>query len=267
MQVQGKTGMYEVTNEACTCPDYIYRQEQIGGSCKHMKKLFIINKIYKKFKTMKEATTYIHSLSNPSKMATCGYSISALECNVGGLLYNVKGSVCEHCYARKGHYIFPVVKNAHEKRLNKINNEPLWVDAMIHIINNKKRNKKNIDKFRWHDSGDLQSDKHLDMICEIARNTPNVNHWLPTKETTVVSGYIKTHEIPPNLNIRISATMIDGKPKDIKGTTTSIVISKEMMGKNDMDCPIYADDSHGKSCGDCEECYKKTVKNVNYLEH
>lgn len=232
-----------------------------------MIQIFKMGRIYKKFSTMKEAITYVHSLSNPSKMATCGYSISALECNVGGLLFNVKGSVCEHCYARKGHYIFPVVKNAHEKRLNKINNEPLWVDAMIYIINNKKRGGQKLNKFRWHDSGDLQSEKHLSMICEIARETPYVKHWLPSKETTVIRKYMETHDVPSNLNIRISASMINGKPIQIKGTTTSIVISKEMMGKNDMDCPIYADDSHGKSCGDCEECYKKTVKNVNYLEH
>ena len=232
-----------------------------------MSQIFQIRKIHKNFKTMKEATKYIHSLSNPSKMETCGYSISALDCNVGGLLFNVKGSVCEHCYARKGHYVFPVVKNAHEKRLSKIILEPLWVDAMIYIINNKKRGGQKLNKFRWHDSGDLQNERHLSMICEIARETPYVKHWLPSKETTVIRKYMETHDVPSNLNIRISASMINGKPKDIKGTTTSIVISKEMMGKNNMDCPIYADDSHGKSCGDCEACYDKTVKNVNYLEH
>jgi hypothetical protein len=61
--------------------------------------------------------------------------------------------------------------------------------------------------------------------------------------------------------------MINGDATYVDGCTTSIVINKEMMGKNDMDCPIYADDSHGKSCGDCEACYDKTVKNVNYLVH
>ena len=232
-----------------------------------MSQIFVMDRVYKKFKTMKEATTYVHSLSKPSKMSTCGYSISALECNVGGLLFNIKGSVCSDCYARKGHYIFPTVKNAHEKRLEKIKNEPLWVDAMIYIINNKKRGGHKLDKFRWHDSGDLQNDKHLDMICEIARNTPNVKHWLPTKETTIIRNYIKTHDIPDNLNIRISATMINGKPKEIKGTTTSIVITKDMLGKNNIDCPIYADDKHGKSCGSCTLCYDTGVKNVNYLRH
>ena len=216
---------------------------------------------------MKEATTYVHSLSNPSKMDTCGYSISALDCNMGGLLFNVKGSVCENCYARKGRYVFESCQNALNKRLDKIKNEPLWVDAMIYLINNKKRNGKKLSKFRWHDSGDIQDEKHLSMICEIARNTPTVKHWLPTKETIIVKDYLDTHDIPSNLNIRISAFMVDGKPIQIKGTTTSVVITKKMLGKNDTDCPIYADDKHGKTCGSCTLCYDKTVGNVNYLNH
>ena len=37
--VHGTKGDYVVTEESCTCPDYIYRQKDIGGKCKHMRNL------------------------------------------------------------------------------------------------------------------------------------------------------------------------------------------------------------------------------------
>ena len=135
--------------------------------------IFKMDRIYKKFSTMKEATTYVHSLSNPSKMDTCGYSISALDCNMGGLLFNVKGSVCENCYARKGRYVFESCQNALNKRLDKIKNEPLWVDAMIYIMKNQK-SVVSSGVFRWHDSGDIQGLEHLDKIVRIAIATPDI---------------------------------------------------------------------------------------------
>lgn len=241
-----------------------YGKRDIKGK---LPRIFVMEKQYKQFKYIKDALPYVHSLSEPSKMDSCGYSISALSCKMGGMLNVLSNSVCSKCYARKGRYIFESCQQALVKRLDKIKNEPLWVDAMIHIINNKKRKGKKLDKFRWHDSGDIQDERHLDMICEIARNTPNVKHWLPTKETIIVREYLKTHKIPKNLNIRVSAFYINGKAMKIKGTTTSRVLTKDMLGKSKFDCPIYANPSHGKTCGDCTMCYDRNIKNVNYLEH
>jgi len=34
--VHGTKGDYIVTEDSCTCPDYIYKKKDIGGSCKHM---------------------------------------------------------------------------------------------------------------------------------------------------------------------------------------------------------------------------------------
>jgi hypothetical protein len=188
---------------------------------------------------------------------------------MGGILFMLKDTVCADCYARKGRYIFPDVQHALDMRLDKINNNPLWVDAMIYLISNKKRNGKPLSRFRWHDSGDIQSEHHLNMICEVAQATPNVNHWLPTKEVAIVRNYIKTHKIPKNLNVRISAYKINGKPIKLKGTTTSMVVSKigKDKRKSNTDCPIYADDSHGKTCGSCYACYDRLITNVTYLKH
>tara|TARA_R110002051_G_scaffold13951_2_gene45887 strand:- start:852 stop:1604 length:753 start_codon:yes stop_codon:yes gene_type:complete len=231
-------------------------------------RIFEMKRVYHDFKTIKNALKHTHSLSNPSKLETYGYSISALECKIGGKLHEIKGSVCEFCYARKGHYVFKVVKNAHKIRLNKINNDSLWVDAIIFILNRKKLKGEKLDIFRWHDSGDIQSPEHLSKIAEIAEQTPQIKHWLPTKESVVVREWIKTHDIPDNLNIRISASMVNGDPVHINGCTTSIVVTKDMLGKmSGIDCPIYSDSNHGKTCGDCRACYDDTVDNINYQAH
>jgi len=235
--------------------------------------IFEMKRIYKKFDTMLSAQAHVHSLSNPSKMATYGYSISALECKMGAILHELDDMVCSDCYARKGRYIFPDVQNALNKRLSHIKNDPLWVDAMIYILNKKRKDKKKLSLFRWHDSGDIQSEEHLDKICEIARATPNIKHWLPTKEIVMVRNYSKTHIFPENLNVRISAFKINGKAVKIDGTTTSVTATKVGVNKDESnhDCPIYADKlhvhEHGKSCGDCTACYNRLITNVTYLKH
>ncbi len=63
---------------------------------------------------------------------------------------------------------------------------------------------------RWHDSGDLQSVEHLEKIIEVCRRTPQIQHWLPTRELAILRAC--RERIPANLTIRVSATMIDGLP-------------------------------------------------------
>jgi len=242
-----------------------YGKRDIKGK---LPKIFEMKKIYHQFKSMKDAQLHIRSLSNPSKMNTYGYSISAHECNVGGKLSKIEGSVCFLCYAKKGRYVFETVQKCMAMRLDLITNDPLWVDAMVFILNRKRYKGKKLDIFRWHDSGDLQSLEHLSKIAEIAEQTPQIKHWLPTKESPLVREWIKTHDIPENLNIRISASMINGDVTTVDGCTTSIVVTKDMMGTMEgTDCPVYADPNHGKGCGDCKACYLKTVTNINYQEH
>ena len=228
-----------------------------------------MNKIYKSFESIKQALPYIISLSNPSKMETYGYSTSAYKCKQGSILNKIEGTVCHNCYARKGRYIFVSCQECLDKRLDKIQNEPYWVDAMIYILNHKKRKGKPLELFRWHDSGDLNSMDHLNKIIEIAKKTPNIIHWLPTKELGLIQEYVKTKQpIPKNLNIRISAFNINGEPAKIKNTTTSVVITKDNLGKTEgLDCPVYADPLHGKSCGSCTACYDINIKRINYVKH
>ena len=188
------------------------------------------------------------TLSKPSKMPGWSYGIPAKECKVGSKLAKIPGTVCHGCYALKGCYVFPVVQAAQYKRLAAIDN-PLWVKAMAAQIL-RRRSK----YFRWHDSGDLQSLKHLAKFFAVARLTPDVNHWLPTREAWV-KPYIA--RAPKNLVIRFSMPMIDQPAAESWPHTSTVVTT----GRT---CPAP---DQNNTCGDCRACWDPNVKNVAYGKH
>jgi len=196
----------------------------------------------------KEAWALVGGLSKPSKMPGWSIGIPAKECNTGSKLVNVKGSVCEGCYALKGCYVFAVVQKAQYKRLEAIQH-PDWVQAMATLINSKKP-----DVFRWHDSGDVQDVQHLEKIFEVCRLTPNKRHWMPTREAWIKD---HMHKAPANLVVRFSSPMVDQGP--VKSwPNTSTVSTKSRT------CP--APDNNNE-CGSCRACWDPLVKNIEYGKH
>ena len=196
----------------------------------------------------KEAWTLVGGLSKPSKMPGWSIGIPAKECNTGSKLVNVKGSVCEGCYALKGCYVFAVVQKAQYKRLEAIQH-PDWVLAMATLINSKKP-----DVFRWHDSGDVQDIQHLEKIFEVCRATPSKRHWMPTREAWIKD---HMHKAPANLVVRFSSPMVDQGP--VKSwANTSTVSTKSRT------CP--APDNNNE-CGSCRACWDPLVKNIEYGKH
>ena len=206
--------------------------------------------------TVKELNDAVGRLSNPSKMPGYAWSISAELCNVGGRLQNVEGSTCSGCYALKGRYAFPGTQNAMQRRLNIMLADPMkWAESMAAIINRRGQ-----PEFRWHDSGDLQSQAHLEAIIRVAELTPDVQHWLPTREYDLV----KAVKFPPNLTVRVSAHMIDGPAPDL-GLPTSTVRSKNGdVPDGAHKCPAPQQDNE---CGDCRACWDPNVQEVNYGQH
>ena len=145
------------------------------------------------------------TLSKPSKMPGWAYGIPAKECKVGSKLAKIPGTVCHGCYALKGCYVFPNVQAAQYKRLKAID-DPRWTQAMAaQILRHKSK------WFRWHDSGDIQSLDHLKKIFAVCLLTPDVNHWMPTREAGILA-QVTLEEVPTNLIIRLSATKVDGSP-------------------------------------------------------
>ena len=212
------------------------------------------------FNTVKEAWSEVGGLSKPSKMPSFGYSLSAFKCKVGSKLRKVLMSTCADCYALKGRYTFPNVQEALDRRMDKLMNNPKWVDAMVFLILHYCTKTKVL---RWHDSGDLQSVQHLVKIVNIAKRTPNVRHWLPTREVSIVQEYKKLFgDFPSNLVVRISATMINGLPHKFHKHSSTVVTNEDLVV--DKMCPSS---KQGNKCLDCRMCWDSNVKDVAYLQH
>ena len=208
---------------------------------------------------IKQLEKKIGTLSNPKKMPSYAWGISAKKCVTGSKLAEIKGTICNKCYALGGHYLFPVVINAHKKRLDAVK-LPEWVDYMAELLTLKY---KKLDKsrlfHRWFDSGDLQSYEHLMKIFEVCELTPHINYWLATREYKIISK-IKYKDIPKNLVVRASGIKIDGQPPKF-WKWTSTVHTKKSIGR---ECPAYKQDGE---CGSCRSCWSRSVKQVSYKEH
>ncbi len=194
------------------------------------------------------------TLSKPSKMPGYAYGIPAAACHTGSKLRKVKGSTCSHCYALKGNYRFSNVLASQQRRLDAITS-PEWVPQMVSMIT-----KTDTRHFRWHDSGDIQSVAHLASIVAVVKATPDVKHWLPTREYAMVTDYLFEHgSFPENLNVRLSAHMVGKLLEPSAGLTSSSVGTK-----SGHDCPAR---NQGNECGECRACWSRDVKNVDYPLH
>ena len=193
----------------------------------------------------KEAERITGGLSAPGKMPEGSYNIPASACQTGQILTKVKDTPCEGCYALKGRYRFPNVKNPLARRLESLT-DPRWVEAMTTLVKKKKH-------FRWHDSGDIQSVDHLKKIFEVCKNTPATSHWLPTQERQ----YLPLGSYPANLVIRLSNAKNNTKPGQAWSHWSTVVDSGG-------DCPAS---KQGNVCGSCRRCWSRDVKHVTYPKH
>ena len=212
------------------------------------------------FTTLKRAEEEVGGLSSPSKMVVPSTGFNTDTCITGSKLKKCEGSVCSDCYADKGFAkVFEYnVRPARTRRLEAIKNNG-WVDAWVYILNNKKIYQTH-KIMRWHDSGDLQSEEHLANIVEVARRTPNITHWMPTKEA-----FVKwSDNYPKNLIIRLSGSFVDGNAP--KFTHTSTVTTNQ----DEVTCLASLPKTNAlwhDGCGECRKCWDSSIQNICYYSH
>jgi hypothetical protein len=199
----------------------------------------------------KEATQITGGLSAPNKMPGPSINLPATQCITGSKLVKVQGSTCSGCYALKGRYRFPNVKEAMQRRLDKLH-DPRWVEAMITLIDKQ-------PVFRWHDSGDIQSVQHLKNIFEVCKRTPETLHWLPTREARFLK-LMDPEVVPKNLKIVLSDHMNDQTTPPSWWPYTSGVTTDHTQ----VTCPAS---SQGNKCRDCRKCWDRNVSRVIYGKH
>lgn len=211
--------------------------------------------------TKTAAAAIVGGLSSPGKMPEPGYGLSAFDCQTGARLRLVPGSTCADCYACKDKYVWPGAKAAHARRLATVaaaladdRARKLWVRAMATLL-------RDVPHFRWHDSGDLQSTEHFELIVDVCRATPGTQHWLPTREPRYVKR--SRRRVPRNLTVRVSAPMVDG-PAPGGFPCTSTVHARLEPAPGSHVCPAP---QQGGKCADCRACWDRRVRNVSYLAH
>jgi len=211
------------------------------------------------------------SLGFPAKMPGTSYGIPATACRTGSKLAIQAGTTCSSCYALgRGNYRYPSVISGQARRLAALDDLPRWVAAMVrmlrkaHGLDGAKPHPRVADLgwHRWHDSGDIQSVAHLSAICDIATATPEIRHWLPTREAQMLAAFRRNGGIvPDNLTVRLSATMIDGTAPRAWPITSTVHAATAPDGHI---CPAP---TQGNQCGACRACWSQDVSNVSYHQH
>lgn len=194
-------------------------------------------------------------LSNVSKMPGKSISLDAFECKTGSKLAEIEGSVCFDCYARKGMYRMPNVRNKMVERMaffNAIDFVPRMVDELDRTRD---------PHFRWFDSGDVQNIRMALNIIDVIKATPNKKHWIPTKERKIWLEALKIQPLPDNAVLRFSATMVDAAPPEAWKQSSMVIKDAAPVGH---ECPAP---KQGGKCGECRACWSHDVKTITYHKH
>ena len=189
--------------------------------------------------------------SYPSKMDCPAWGLPIEHCKTGMKLASKEGTVCNNCYAGKNLFLFRATQ-AKLRRAYEGMFEHLWTPSMVQQLNWYCK-----ERFRWFHSGDINGVNHLRNIIRVCMETPQIMHWLPTREREFVLAC--KDEIPDNLTIRASGARVDGPPPTWWAQTSTVTLFNAS-------CPSSVE---GGSCSDhdCSDCWDRTVKNVSYELH
>lgn len=227
--------------------------------------------------TLKSAEAFGKIGTRNSKMPGTAFALPPSKCQIGAKLANVPGSVCHGCYAVKSERMYTSARVGWNANFEKAKifishnsaDRDVWATAIaFQIEHHAKRFGEN--HHRWFDAGDLQSADMLRAIVRVCELTPEIKHWLPTREAKIVADWRANGGTEPdNLVIRISSTMVGDKPRNASHTSTVHRDGEQAFGHA---CPAssakHRATNDGKAaCADCRACWSRDVANVSYPFH
>lgn len=147
-------------------------------------------------------------LADTSAMPTRSTSYPTEVCATGRHLKHDKDSTCFGCYAEGGFYN---LNNATRRQLQSYHDmlqDPINYHLQL-ASQVPTEGRGGLPVFRHLDSGDLHSPEHLAMLLDMATLTPDIIHWIPTREFGMVNKLLASRgysedAIPPNVRLRMS---------------------------------------------------------------
>jgi len=208
----------------------------------------------------------IHSLSKTSKMPSKSWGLPAWDtCPSARDSKGKPVDACANCYALQGSYTWPVVKASRERNKRHWKHRT-FVSAMVDLIKKEgKRNKKNL--FRWFDSGDIY---HIDLalkIEEIIKATPDIRHWIPTRQykDKSILPILKRINKLPNAVARFSSDSVNGEMLNAPYSSTITQNADDIKSSKGVSiCGAYK--RNGK-CESCTACWDKRINTIVYPLH
>jgi hypothetical protein len=238
--------------------------------------------------TVKVPGTTVSLLTSTTKMPSKSWSMPAgKSCpsafyGEGGRKSPDKNTICGNCYAAKGFYVWPVVRNAQEKRfqwaiqcsVNPTRHDEfvqVMTDAITHEAKRQERKYKklhgNLDGFqpvfRVHDSGDLFSPAYVRLWIRVCLNLPGVKFWIPTRQYRAKGLEMQATLLDlaclPNVSLRPSALYFNDAAPIVLGMAAGTTASND----GSFTCPAP---TQGGKCLECRACWSKDIV-VSYAKH
>lgn len=158
----------------------------------------------------------------------------------------VKGSICEKCFAAKQMKIFPSMEKPMVENQRILTNEILPKEK-IPIINN--------IYFRFEAFGDLNNEIQVINYFRICYKNPKVKFALWTKNPDFIAAAIRAgYEKPHNLNIVLSSLFINKERKNTFDFVDKVftVYDPQYIEQNEIEINCGA-----RNCFGCGLCYEK----------
>lgn len=161
--------------------------------------------------------------------------------------HQIKGSICEKCYAapllkcRKG------LKDRCES-----NTTPLITGIIsqedLPFVNNK--------YFRFEAFGEIYNETHLINYINIAKKNPHCGFALFTKNYKIIYEYFLKHHLPGNMNIILSSLMVNIPFNITKFTAAGIKVKTfTVYNKAEVERAGIEINCGSRSCITCLQCY------------
>ena len=200
-------------------------------------------------------------LSNTSKMPGKSWSLPAWE-TCPGARDEFDGepvAACSRCYALTGAYNYPATIAAREHNLDDWQKDG-WVYAMVKAIGKAKY-------FRWFDSGDCYSPILAGKIWAVIVETPNCQHWLPSRSHKDPAIFYHLERIGRlrNAVVRYSSDSRTGERLDFGLNSTIIQEEDDFIPEKGYS--LCRSGERGGKCGSCRACWSPAVTTVAYIAH